>query len=105
MFTSCQAKWFLQWGIEAGFNNKILVYENGFNIGVNKLVKLVLVPTVSKTVSKKASKTASKEAPKAAFKSRLPHEERLLLQEHGDEMMAVSVLLIGTSLVFLYFFK
>ena len=43
------------------FNNKILVSEHGFKIGVNKLVNLVSVPTASKTAPKElVSKAASK---------------------------------------------
>ena len=52
---------------------------------------------------KEASKTAPKEVRR--LRDVDVHEERVLSQEHKDEMIAVSVLLIGTSLVFLYFFK
>ena len=109
----------LAMGNKTGFNNKILVSEHNFKIGVNKLVNqpkeaFKTVPreafkTVSKEAFKRASKEAFKRAPKEAFKrapkevtasKTLPHEERVLSQEHSDEMMAISVLLIGTSLVF-----
>ena len=39
--------WFLTMGDRTGFNNKILVSEHGFKIGVNKLVNLVSVPTAA----------------------------------------------------------
>ena len=80
-------------GNRRGFNNKILVSEHGFKIGVNKLVNFT------------AFKTALKEVSKVAKTTTLSYEERVLSQEHKDEMIDVSVLLIGTSLVFFYFFK
>ena len=49
------------------FNNKILVSECGFKIGVNKLVNLVPPKEGSKTAPKEAFKTASKETSKTAF--------------------------------------
>ena len=52
-------------GNRRGFNNKILVSEHGFKIGVNKLVNLV----VFKTAPKEVFKTAPKEASKTAFKT------------------------------------
>ena len=45
MYTCSRVIWFFSWEIETGFNNKILVSEHGFKIGVNKLVNL----TASKT--------------------------------------------------------
>ena len=98
-------------GNKWGFNNNILVSGSNF-----KPVNLSSVSTASKAAPKEVSKVApkvlSKAAPKAASKaqpttdlSRLPHEERILSQEIKDKMMAVSVLLIYISLVFLYFFK
>ena len=82
------------------FNNKILVSEHGCKIGVNKSVN----STASKTVPKEAFKTARKEVFKRAPKT-LSYEERVLSQKHSDKMMTISILLIGTSLVFLYFLK
>ena len=101
----------LEMGDRTGFNNKVLISENGFKIGVNINVNLVSVPTVSKmTTPKEVSKTAPKATSKVVSKSqpttsRLSHEEHVLSKEHRDEMMAVSVLLIGTSLVFFHFFQ
>ena len=82
----------LAMGNKTGFNNKILVSDQGFKIGVNRLINKV----VSKVTSKVAHKVIEKP---------LPHGERVLSREHNDEMIVVSVLLIGTSLVFFYFFK
>ena len=64
-----------------------------FKIIVNKLVNFVSVPTAFNKVPKEASKTLPKVVSKPM--SRLSHEEGVLSQEHRDEMMAVSVLLIG----------
>ena len=44
----------LAMGDKTGFNNKILVSEHGFKIGVNKLVN----STASKTAPKETFKTA-----------------------------------------------
>ena len=49
---------------------------------------------MSKAVPKATSKAQSTDL------SKLPYEERVLSQEHRDEMMTVSVLLFGTSFVF-----
>ena len=86
-------------GNRRGFNNNILVSDSSFKLGVNKPINLVS-PTA-------ASKTAPKEVPNEAptVHTKLPHGERVLLQEHSDEMMAISVLLIATSAIFFYFFK
>ena len=95
-------------GNRKGFNNKILVFEHGFKIGINKFVNQPkeACKAAPREASKRASKEAFKRVPKEVTAPKtLPHEERVLSQEHSDEMMAVSVLLIGTSLVFLYFFK
>ena len=59
---------------------------------------------VFKTAPKEVFKTAPKEQRlrqhlrQSKESKTLPHEERVLLQEHSNEMMAVSVLLIGTGL-------
>ena len=83
------------------FNNKIVVSEHGFNIGVNVNVNLVSVPTESirtapKEVPKTASKTTSKTLSKVAFKahpttSKLPHEKCVLSKKQRDELMPVSI--------------
>ena len=52
-------------GDRTGFNNKILVSEHGFKIGVNKLVN----STASKEFKTARSKEAFKTAPKEAFKT------------------------------------
>ena len=77
---------------KTGFNNKILVSDQGFKIGVNRLI------------NKTAPKVTHKVAPKVIEKP-LPHGERVFSREHNDEMIAVSVLLISTSIIFFYFFK
>ena len=83
----------LAMGNKTGFSNNILVSDQGFKIGVNRLIK------------KEAPKVASTAptAPKVAEK--LPHGERVLSREHNDEMIVVSVLLISTSIILFYFFK
>ena len=77
----------LAMGNKTGFNNKILVLDQGFKIGVNRLM--------NKEASKIVSKTAptvptAPTAPKVTEK--LPHGERVLSREHNDEMIVVSVL-------------
>ena len=87
---------------KTGFNNKILVSDQGFKIGVNRFINKEAsktAPTASKQASKEASKVASKVIEK------LPHRERVLSREHNDEMIVVSVLLISTPIIFFYFFK
>ena len=58
----------LAMGNRTGFNNKILVSEHGFKIGVNKLVNQ------PKEAFKTAPKEVFKTAPKEAFKT-APKEE------------------------------
>ena len=84
----------LAMGNKTGFNNKILVSDQGFEIGVNRLINKV------------ASKVAFKTTPTASkVIEKLPHEERVSSREHNDEMIVVSVLLISTSIILFYFFK
>ena len=90
----------LAMGKTTGFNNKILVSDQGFKIGVNRLIN----KEASKEVFIRVSKTTLT-APKAASTVKLPHGERVLSKQHQDEMITLSVLLITTSLVFFYFFK
>ena len=57
----------LAMGNKIGFNNKILVSDQGFKIGVNRLI------------NKEASKVASMTAPTAPkVTAKLPHGERVL---------------------------
>ena len=82
--------------------------EHGFCIGLNKLVNSTTSRTEPKVAPKRASKKAFKTVPKNASNKTskmLPYEECALSKQHQDEMIAVSVLLIGTSLVFFFLFK
>ena len=54
-------------GNKRGFNNKILVSEHGFKIGVNKLVNSTAFKTVPKEAFKTASNTTVPKASKAAY--------------------------------------
>ena len=99
----------------------MLMAEHGFKIGFNSTVNFTTSKTAPREVLKKTSKenvpkTAFKTVPKEAFNrvpkevskeesKTLPHEKRVLWHKHNDELINVSVLLIGTSLVLLYFFK
>ena len=93
---------------KTGFNNKILVSDQGFKIGVNRLIN----KEATKDAPKYAPKDVPKDMPKVMYKvahkvieKPLPHGERVFSREHNDEMITLSVLLISTSIIFFYFFK
>ena len=94
----------LAMGNKTGFNNKILVSDQGFKIGVNRLINKEASKTSPKEAFKKVPKEVFKTVSKEMFQT-LPHGERVLLREHNDEMIVVSVLLSSTSIIFFYFFK
>ena len=73
-----------------GFNNKILISESLYKLGLNNRVNAMA-----------KQKTAIKPKQKTSKKLR-PHE-KISVQNHNDEKIALSLLMTGTALVIYYF--
>ena len=76
-----------------GFNNKILISESSYKLGLNNKVNAIA-----------KQKTATKTTPKqktATLKKLRPHdrEAKISVQNHHDEKIALSLLITGTALV------
>ena len=75
-----------------GFNNKILISESSYKLGLNNRVNAI---AKQKTMIKPKQKTA-------ALEKLRPHE-KISVQNHNDEKIALSLLMTGTALVIYYF--
>ena len=78
-----------------GFNNKILISESSYKLGLNNRVNAM---AKQKTVIKPKQKTVT-------LKKLRPHdrEAKISVQNHKDEKIALSLLMTGTALVIYYF--
>ena len=78
-----------------GFNNKILISESSYKLGLNNRVNAI---AKQKTTMKPKLKTAT-------LKKQRPHdrEAKISVQNHNDEKIAQSLLMTGTALVIYYF--
>ena len=76
-----------------GFNNKILISESLYKLGLNNKVNAT---AKQKTAIKPKQKTAIK------TKKLRPHE-KISVQNHNDEKIALSLLMTGTVLLVYYF--
>ena len=79
-----------------GFNNNILISESLYKLGLNNKVNVIAKQkTVIKTTPKQ--KTAIKTTPK-----KLRPHEKISVQNHNDEKLALSLLMTGTVLLVYY---
>ena len=78
-----------------GFNNKILISESSYKLGLNNRVNAI---AKQKTTIKPKQKTAT-------LKELRLHdrETKISVQNHNDEKIALSLLMTGTALVIYYF--
>ena len=76
-----------------GFNNKILIFESSYKLGLNNKVNAI---AKQKTAITPKQKTAIK------TKKLRPHE-KISVQNHNDENIALSLLMTGTVLLLYYF--
>ena len=79
------------------FNNKILISESLYKLGLNNRVNAI---AKQKTAIKPKQKTAK-------LKKLRPHdrEAKISVQNHNDEKIALSLLMTGTALVYTIFDK
>ena len=77
-----------------GFNNKILISESSYKLGLNNKVNAIA-----------KQKTAIKPKQKTAIKTKkLRSHEKISVQNPNGEKIALSLLMTGTALVIYYFF-
>ena len=78
-----------------GFNNKIVISESSYKLGLNNRVNAM---AKQKTAITPKQKTAT-------LKKLRPHdrEAKISVQNHNDEKIALSLLMTGTALVIFYF--
>ena len=77
-----------------GFNNKILISESSYKLGLNNRVNAI-------SKQKTAIKTTPKQ--KTATLKKLRPNEKISFQNHNDEKIALSLLMTGTALHIYYF--
>ena len=77
-----------------GFNNNILISESSYKLGLNNKVNVI---AKQKTATKPKQKTAIKTTPK----NLRPHE-KISVQNHNDEKIALSLLMTGSVLLVYY---
>ena len=76
-----------------GFNNKILIPESSYKLGLNNRLNAMA-----------KQKTAMTPKQKTAIKTKkLWAHEKISVQNHSDEKIALSLLVTGTALVIYYF--
>ena len=83
-----------------GFNNKILISESSYKLGLNNRVNAI---AKQKTAITPKQKTAIKPKQKTATLKKLRPHEKISVQNHNDEKIALSLLMTGTALVIYYF--
>ena len=76
-----------------GFNNKILISESSYKLGLNNTVNAM---AKQKTAITPKQKTLKKLRPHV-------REAKISVQDHNDEKIALSLLMTGTALVIYYF--
>ena len=80
-----------------GFNNKILISESSYKLGLTIKVNTI---AKQKTAIKPKQKTATH---KQKTLKKLRSHEKISVQNHNDEKIALSLLMTGTALVIYYF--
>ena len=78
-----------------GFNNKIVISESSYKLGLNNRVNAMTKQKTAITPKQK----------RATLKKLRPHdrEAKISVQNHNDEKIALSLLMAGTALVIFYF--
>ena len=79
-----------------GFNNNILISESSYKLGLNNKVNVI---AKEKTAIKPKQKTAT---PKQKTLKKLRPHEKISVQNHNDEKIALSLLMTGTVLLVYY---
>ena len=82
-----------------GFNNNILISESSYKLGLNNKVNVI---GKQKTAIKPKQKTAVKTTPKQKTPKKLLEHEKISVQNHNDEKIALSLLMTGTVLLVYY---
>ena len=77
-----------------GFNNNILISESLYKLGLSNKVNLVFHAK---------QKTAIKTTPKQKTPKKLRPHEKISVQNHNDDKLALSFLMTGTALAIYYF--
>ena len=80
-----------------GFNNNILISESSYKLGLNNKVNVIF-----HAKQKTAIKTAIKTTPKQKAPKRLRPHEKISVENHNDEKIALSFLMTGTVLLVYY---
>ena len=75
-----------------GFNKKILISDSSYKLGFNNKVNAMA-----------KQKTAKTPIQKTATLKKLQSHEEILVQNHNDEKLPLSLLMTGTALVIYYF--
>ena len=75
-----------------GFNNNILISESSNKLGLNNKVNVIF------RAKQKIAITPKQETPK-----KLQPHEKISVQNHSDEKIALSFLMTGTALAIYYF--
>ena len=76
-----------------GFNNNILISESSYKLGLNNKVNVIFHAK---------QKTAIKTTPKQKTCKKLRPHEKISVQNHNDDKMALSLLMTGTVLLVYY---
>ena len=78
-----------------GFNNKILISESSYKLGLNNRVNAIAKQKTAITIKQKT----------ATLKKLRPHdrEAKISVQNHNYKKTALSLLMTGTTLVIYYF--
>ena len=77
-----------------GFNNNILISESSYKLGLNNKVNVI-------AKQKTAIKTTPKQRTAIKTKKLRPHD-KISVQNHNDEKIALSLLMTGTVLLVYY---
>ena len=86
-----------------GFNNKILISESSYKLGLNNNVNAMAKQKTAITPKQKTAITPKQKT--ATLKKLRPHdrEAKISVQNHNDEKIALSLLMTGTALAIYYF--
>ena len=79
-----------------GFNNNILISESSYKLGLNNKVNVI---AKQKTAITPKQKTAIKTTSKQKTTKKLRPHEKISVQNHNDENIALSFLMTGTVLL------
>ena len=81
-----------------GFNNNIIISESSYKLGLNNKVNVIAKQkTAIKTTPKQKTATSKQKTPK-----KLRPHEKISVQNHNDEKIALSFLMTGTVLLVYY---